>query len=147
SQAVIAAVERLGEVDGVKYLMHGTTVATNAAIEGTGPRVGLICTKGFRDVLEIARLMRPPEQLYDIRMAPAPSLVRRRDRLEISGRIDHQGVEKEPLDEDAVVAAARTFIRRGINAVAIAFLHSYANNVHEQRAKEILQREMPDAAI
>lgn len=147
SQAVLAAVEKLEDIDSVKYLMHGTTVATNAAIEGSGPRVGLICTKGFRDVLEIARLMRLPEQLYQIRTPPAPSLVRRRDRIEIGGRIDHRGEETEPLDEDQIVAAAETFRKRGINAVAIAFLHSYANDSHERRAKAILEREMPGASI
>ena len=70
--AVLAAVTKLGEAAGadVRYLIHGTTVATNATLERSGPRIGMICTAGFRDVLEIARLTRPPEQIYDLRAAP-----------------------------------------------------------------------------
>ena len=76
SKAVVASVEKLGNAAkfDVGYLIHGTTVATNATLERTGPRVGMICTAGFRDVLEIARLTRSPEQIYDLQ---APALRRR----------------------------------------------------------------------
>ena len=73
SRAVIASVDKLGgeNAGDVRYLIHGTTVATNATLERSGPRIGMICTAGFRDVLEIARLTRPPEQIYDLRANPS----------------------------------------------------------------------------
>src|SRR5262245_6970298 len=64
AQAVQAAAEQLGSTD-ARYLIHGTTVGTNAALERSGERIALLSTEGFRDVLEIARLQRPPEQIYD----------------------------------------------------------------------------------
>ena len=134
SKAVVASVEKLGNAakHDVSYLIHGTTVATNATLERTGPRVGTICTAGFRDVLEIARLTRSPEQIYDLRASPAPPLISRRDRLEVSERIDHIGAVNVPVDESSVVQAARTLARRGINSIAICLLHSYLNPSHER---------------
>jgi N-methylhydantoinase A len=149
SRAVVASVAKLGEegASDVRYLIYGTTVATNATLERTGPRVGMICTAGFRDVLEIARLTRPPEQIYDLLANPPPPLVRRRDRLEIGERIDHHGKVVTPLDEGSVGEAARTLSRRGINSVAVCLLHSYLNGEHERRVREIIAREMPGAKI
>ena len=147
TRAVSNAILKMGGAGDVRYLMHGTTVATNAALEGSGPRVALVCTEGFRDVLEIARLMREPEKLYDIRAAPAPSLVQRRDRLEVKERLDREGKVIHPLDEKKLVEIAGVLRKRHIKAVAVCFLHSYLNNSHEARAKEILARELPDAAI
>ena len=145
----MAAVRKLGSgtnVD-VSALIHGTTVATNAILERSGPRIAMLCTAGFRDVLEIGRLRRPPEQIYDLRSAPPPPLAQRRDRLEARGRIDHLGCELDPLDESSVRNAARLFAQRGIESIAVCFLHSYANPSHERRAREILLEELPDALI
>ena len=86
----------------MRYLIHGTTVATNAMLERSGPRIGMICTAGFRDVLEIARLTRPPEQIYDLRAAPQLPLIRRRDRLEIVERIDVRGEVISPSTKSSV---------------------------------------------
>ena len=149
SKAVVASVEKLGNAAkyDVAYLIHGTTVATNATLERTGPRVGMICTAGFRDVLEIARLTRSPEEIYDLRASPSRPLIGRRDRLEISERIDHLGAVNVPLDESSVVQAARTLARRGINSVAVCLLHSYLNPRHERVVREIVAREMPGASI
>ena len=149
SSAVVTSVAKLGpeaETD-VRYLIHGTTVATNATLERTGPRIGMLCTEGFRDVLEIARLARSSEQIYDLRANPPPQLIRRRDRLEVRERVDHHGQVVAPLDEGTVVEAARSLSRRGIKSVAVCLLHSYLNNAHERRVREILVREMPDAAV
>jgi N-methylhydantoinase A len=149
ASAVLAAVRKLDGADGadVRYLVHGTTVATNATLERSGPRIGLICTAGFRDVLEIARLTRPPEQIYDLRAVSQPPLVQRRDRLEITERIDTHGKVVTPLDESSVVEAARVLKRRGINSIAVCLLHSYINHVHEKAVRDILTREMPGASI
>jgi N-methylhydantoinase A len=149
ASAVLAAVRKLDGADGadVRYLIHGTTVATNATLERSGPRIGLICTAGFRDVLEIARLTRPPDQIYDLRAVSPPPLVRRRDRLEIVERIDAHGNIVTALDKTSVVEAARVLKRRGINSIAVCLLHSYVNHVHEKEVRDILSREMPDASI
>ena len=88
---------------GITQLMHGTTVATNAILEGKGARVGLITTLGFRDVLEIRRLRMPA--LYDIRWQKPPPLVPRRLRLEIPERINAKGEVERPLDEAAAAGA------------------------------------------
>jgi N-methylhydantoinase A len=149
SRAVMAAVGKLGPDTnvGVGALVHGTTVATNAVLERSGPRIGMLCTAGFRDILEIGRLRRPPEQIYDLRSAAPQPLVKRRDRLEAPERIDHRGHEITPLNEGAVRNAAQLFGRRGIDSVAVCFLHSYANASHERRAREILLEEMPNAVV
>jgi N-methylhydantoinase A len=149
SRAVVASVDKLGEAAEaeVGYLIHGTTVATNATLERTGPRIGMICTAGFRDVLEIARLTRPPEHIYDLCAKLPPPLVRRRDRLEIIERVDHRGEVVTPLDEASVVEAAHVLSRRGISSVAVCLLHSYLNCSHERLVREILAREMPGALI
>jgi len=149
SRAVMAAVRKLGpgtNVD-VGALIHGTTVATNAVLERSGSRIAMLCTEGFRDILEMGRLRRPPEQIYDLRSAPPPPLAQRRDRLEARGRLDHLGHEIEPLDEQSVRDAAGLFAQRGINSIAVCFLHSYANPSHERRAREILIEEMPHALV
>jgi N-methylhydantoinase A len=127
----------------VRYLIHGTTVATNATLERSGPRIGMVCTAGFRDVLEIARLTRPPDQIYDLRAALPPPLIRRRDRLEIAERIDHHGRVVTPIDESSVVEAARVLARRGITSVAVSLLHAYVNNAHEKVVRDIFAREIP----
>src|ERR1700730_4228207 len=149
ASAVLAAVSKLDGADGtdVRHLVHGTTVAPNATLERSGPRIGLICTAGFRDVLEIARLTRPPEQIYDLRAVSQPPLVKRRDRLEVIERIDAHGNIVTPLDKASVVEAARVLNRRGINSVAVCLLHSYLNHVHEKAVRDILAREMPEASI
>jgi N-methylhydantoinase A len=147
--AVLAAITKLDGAAGtdVRYLIHGTTVATNATLERSGPRIGMICTAGFRDVLEIARLTRSPEEIYDLRAAPQLPLIRRRDRLEIVERIDVHGEVVTPMDESSVVEAARVLARRGINSVAVCLLHSYVNSAHEKAVRDILAREMPGASI
>lgn len=149
AEAVIGAVKKLGSAaeSGVDFLIHGTTVATNAVLERSGAAVGMLCTDGFRDVLEIARLRRPPEQIYDLRAdAPAP-LVRRRHRLEIIERIAHDGRVITPLDENSVIAAARLMSRQGVSSIAICYLHAYANDAHERRTRDILERELPGVAV
>jgi N-methylhydantoinase A len=149
AQAVLASIGKLhgAAAADVRYLIHGTTVATNATLERSGPRIGMICTAGFRDVLEIARLMRPPEQIYDLRANPPPPLIRRRDRLEIVERIDHRGEVVTAIDEASVVEAARALARRGISSIAVCLLHAYHNNAHEKVVRDILAREMPGATI
>ena len=123
----------------VALIVHGTTLATNALIERKGARTALLTTEGFRDVLEMGNEGRFDQ--YDIRaMKPAP-LIQRHLRYTVRERLRHDGSQVEPLDEAGVVKAARSMREAGIEAVAIAFLHAYANGDHEARARDLLRRE------
>src|SRR5438552_11557150 len=112
-------------------LAHGTTIVTNAIVEGRGARVGLITTQGFRDVLEIARMSRT--HLYDLQAPAKPEpIVPRRLRLEVSERIGPDGAVLTPLDMGTLPQILETFAREGVESVAVSLLHAYANPVHER---------------
>ncbi|WP_233236241.1 hydantoinase/oxoprolinase family protein [Bordetella sp. LUAb4] len=150
SQAIATGIEGMLREHGVhpsqvSHVGHGTTVATNLIIERKGAAVGLITTRGFRDVLEIGRQTRP--HLYDYSVGKPPVAVPRQFRIEVGERIEASGRVREALDETAVRQAARYFGEQGIAAVTICFLHSYRNPAHEQRARQIVAEEMPDAYI
>jgi N-methylhydantoinase A len=135
-----------GAIDAV---FHGTTVATNMVIERTGARVGMITTRGFRDIMHMARHKRPHNfsLQFDLPWQSKP-LVRRRDRLPVTERImPPDGSIEVPLDEDEVRRAAELFAKRGMDAVIVAFLFSFLNNEHEQRAKEIVKSILPEAFV
>src|SRR5215210_1830000 len=117
------------EPDDIAQLMHGTTVATNAILEGKGARVGLITTLGFRDVLEIRRLRMPA--LYDIRWRKPPALVPRRLRLEVLERINAKGEVERPLDEATAADAIEKLLAADVDAIAVCLINAYANGAHE----------------
>ena len=122
--------------------MHGTTVATNALLEGKGARVALITTAGFRDVLEIRRLRMPV--LYDIRWRKPAPLVPRRLRFEVEERIDNHGRVERALDEDAAIRVIEDVLATEVDAIAVCLINAYANGVHEAahaRADPRAQRE------
>ena len=125
----------------IGFVGHGTTVATNMVIERRGVATGLIITRGFRDVLEIGRQVRP--HLYDYTVRTPVPLVPRECRLEVSERIDAAGAVLHPLDEAEVAAAADALAAQGVAAIAICFLHSYLNDAHERRAAEIVRARLP----
>lgn len=134
------------EPDEIAQVAHGTTVATNAILEMRGAPVALITSKGCRHVLEIGRHDIPRgANVYSWVKPKRP--VTAADIHEIPERLDVSGAVIDPLDEEAVRRAAHAIARRGIKAVAICFLHSYANNLHERRAREILEAELPDAMV
>jgi N-methylhydantoinase A len=148
SAAVIQSIAELRERWGVEAaevgrFAHGTTVATNAVLERKGARIGVLTTAGFRDVLEIGRQLR--RQVYQIVLEPeAPVfLAPRRYRREIPERIDAQGAVLMPLDETAVVSTADELVREGVEAIAISFLFSFRNPVHERRAAELIRARHP----
>jgi N-methylhydantoinase A len=118
-------------------IVHGTTTTTNAMLERKIARVGLITTRGFRDVLELGRRTRP--QPYGLLGAFRP-LVERELRLEVDERIDADGAVVRALDEAGVERAARRLAELGAESVVIHFLHSYINPAHEVRAGEIVRR-------
>lgn len=117
--------------------VHGSTVATNTALEHKGARVGLLTTRGFRDSLEIRRGMR--DTPWDHRTPNPPVLVPRFLRLPVGGRIDSDGNEIEPLSLDDVRTAAQTFAQEGVESVAICLLNSFANPAHEQAVAQAVK--------
>jgi N-methylhydantoinase A len=145
---IAAALDRAGATgDEVADVVHGSTTGTNALIERTGAKVGFLTTEGFRDVLEIGRVMRPMEGLYDINVDRPPPLVPRRLCLEARERLTATGEVLVDLDEASVAAAAETFGKAGVEAVAICFLFSHLEPRHEERAAEIIARHLPGIPI
>lgn len=136
----LAASLGIGGAD-VAEVLHASTVATNAILEGKGARTALVTTRGFRDVLELRRIRVPRlyEPLYE---KPAP-LVPRRLRFEVSERIDVRGAVLTPLDEAEVEALAAHLATLDVEAVAVCFLHAYVEPAHERRTAEILRRHLP----
>ena len=128
----------------VQAIVHGTTTTTNALLERKIAKVGLITTKGFRDVLELGRRTRP--QPYGMRGTFRP-LIEREFRLEVPERMDADGKVLTPLDEAAVAEAAKKLLALGCEAVVVHFLHSYINPAHERRATEIVHALWPNGYI
>ncbi len=125
-------------------VVHGTTTTTNALLERKIAKVGLITTKGFRDVLELGRRTRP--QSYGLRGTFHP-LIEREYRLEVAERMDADGKVLTPLDEAAVAEAAKKLLAAGCEALVIHFLHSYINSSHEKRAAEIVRALWPNPYV
>src|SRR6516225_8672851 len=128
----------------IGFLVHGTTVATNAVLESAGVRAGLLITRGFRAVYEARGWVRPePTELLDTFYRKPPLLVPQSRTEEIAERMDYQGNVLEPLEEASVRQAARTLKAKGVDAVAVCYLFSFRNPAHEERTAEILAEEEP----
>ncbi|WP_299654959.1 hydantoinase B/oxoprolinase family protein [uncultured Jannaschia sp.] len=150
SEAALLGLAELLDMAGITHadvseIVHGTTLVTNAVIERRGAPVGLITTEGFRDILEMGTEQR--YDIYDLFVKFPEPLVRRDMRLEVAERIDALGREVTPLDEEAVARAAAELVSAGCEAIAISFLHSYADPTHEERAAEIVRTAFPDVSI
>jgi N-methylhydantoinase A len=146
----MTAVERAlsychGDGTAVRLLVHGTTVATNALIEGKTARLGMITTRGFRDVLEIGRQIRA--RLYDVHLTKPRPLVSRRWSFEVSERLDAAGQVLTPLDLEEVRHIARQLKTAGVEAVVCCLLHSYINPAHERQVAAVLREEYPEAFL
>lgn len=120
-----------------EFFLHGTTVGLNALLERRGAKVGLLATNGFRDILEIRRGDR--DEMYNLFWTMPPPLVPRRLRLPVSERVMATGEVHTPLNPDDIEQAAATFADEGVDSVAIAFLHAYANPEHELEAERLLR--------
>lgn len=151
---VMEGLEKLAEIDGLSLsdflgkceaIVHGTTIADNTLIEMNGALTGLITTEGFRDEIEYRRGFK--ESVWDVRLAPPEQITPRRRRLTVTERILNDGTIHTPLDEDAVREACRRLRLQNVEAVAISFLFSFVNPVHERRAKEIVTQEIQNAYV
>ena len=127
------------------YFVHGSTVVINALTERKGVKTGLITTKGFRDVLEIQRTNRP--DIYNFYYTKPKPFVPRYLRLEVDERIKYTGEVLTPLNANDVERAVAALLREGIQAIAVCFLHSYANPVHEIECSAIISRLAPDLPV
>jgi len=129
----------------VEKLGHGTTLGTNALLEGKLPVTGMVTTRGFRDVLEIARQRRP--HLFNLRV-PKPNIIAARHlRMEVCERLAETGEVVLPVDATDVAAAAQMLARHEIESVAVCFLHAYANPAHELKVKRQLGEALPGVYI
>ncbi|HEY3687392.1 MAG TPA: hydantoinase/oxoprolinase family protein [Streptosporangiaceae bacterium] len=126
-------------------LLHGSTVATNALLERRGARIGMLVTRGFRDLVFLQRQDRL--RMYDLGYRKPVPLVRRGDIHEVDERLDHDGGVVRALDEESVRAAARALLDAGVTAIAVAYLHAYADPRHELRTREILAELAPDLPV
>jgi N-methylhydantoinase A len=129
----------------VALFSHGTTVATNALITRRLPRTAMVCTQGFRDVIEIRRANK--EELWDAYKDVVKPYVPRRDRLTVLERVDAQGAIVTPLDEAGAREIARILKRRNVAAVAVCFMNAYVNGANERRMKQILEEVMPGVPV
>ncbi|MDD9907645.1 MAG: hydantoinase/oxoprolinase family protein, partial [Rhodospirillaceae bacterium] len=145
-EGVSLVLERAGLTLGdIGILIHGTTLATNAIIERKGAVTALITTEGFRDVLDIAYETRYDQ--YDVFLEKTAPLVPRYLRLTVPERLAVDGETLKPLEEDAVEALLPVLDRENVEAVAIGFMHAYADGSHEQRVRDILAKARPELMI
>ncbi|WP_410766297.1 hydantoinase/oxoprolinase family protein [Haloferax sp. DFSO60] len=148
-EAVISGLEAVSEREGfaleaIEFLAHGTTVATNAVLEGEWADTALVTTEGFRDVLEIGRQARP--DLYDFQVEKPTPVVERDRRYEVRERLDERGNVLTELDEDGVRTLATELIDADVDSVAICLLYAFEDDSHERRVHDILADEGLDTS-
>ena len=152
SAGVLAGIDKICQLasispSDISHIMHGTTVATNAVLEGKGARVGLITTEGFKQILHLARSWTPgPLAGWIIMEKPDPPAAVEYTR-EAKERIDTHGDIVTPLDEDALRETLQDLVSQGIEALTISLINSYTNQTHEKRIKEIAQEMFPDLPV
>jgi len=131
------------EPGAVSFLSHGTTVGTNAVLEGEIPELGLITNQGLRDVLEIGDQTRP--ELYDLYTDKPPALIPRRYRREVPARMDSDGAVVDPLDESAAREVIADLAAADVESIVVSMLFSYLNDAHERRVGELIEEVAPEA--
>jgi N-methylhydantoinase A len=152
SVGVLRGIERVCEAAGVTMgeiaeVLHGTTVATNAILEGKGARVGLVTTEGFRQVLQIARSFVPGGLAGWIIWPKPEPLAALEDTVEVRGRVASDGSVVSDLDEDDVRSKLRALEEQGVEALSVSLINSYANPAHEQRVGEIAAEVLPGVPV
>ena len=155
SEGVLAGIGQLADVEGLpspeallsrcESIVHGTTAADNALIQMSGAATGLLVTEGFRDEIEFRRCFK--EDIWDPSVPGPDEIARRRVRLEIPERLTAEGDVDVPLDEEAVRKATVRLRAFGVTSVAVVFLHSFLNPVHERRARELILDEYPTVEL
>lgn len=145
AEDVAACVRPVARGRAVESFVHGTTVASNAVIEGAAARTGFITTAGFRDDLEMRGQRRP--NIYDLNWDRLPPLVPRSLRVEVPERILGDGTIEKPLDKEAALAAMKTLLAARVEAIAVCLINSYLNPAHERQLAQMLAEIAPRAAV
>src|SRR6266545_1171833 len=152
AEAFMAGVEKIlgpwgAGPEEIVAVSHGTTVATNQLLEGKVETLGFVTNEGYEAMLEIARQSVPDGYGNSYFWVKPDRIVPRHLVRGVGGRLDFTGAEVRPFDEGAARAAARWFRDRGVDTLGVCFLHSYANPAHEERMREILREEHPEAVV
>jgi len=147
--AGVAAICEAAKVDpkDIEYVLHGTTVATNAVLEGKGARVGLVTTEGYRHIMQIARSFVPGGLAGWIIWPKPQPMAALEDTVTVKGRIDATGKVVRPLDEADARSALEKLERQGVQAITVALINAYANGEHEKRIGAMAQQIMPDIPV
>ncbi len=152
SVGILTGVEAICEQAGItptdiEFFLHGTTVATNAILEGKGGRVGLVTTEGYRQIMQIARSFVPGGLAGWIVWPKPEPLAALEDTFEITGRMDARGNEIRPVDDDNIRAVLNTLKAQGIEALTVSLINAYLNGAHELRVAELAAEIMPDVPM
>ncbi|WP_138378890.1 hydantoinase/oxoprolinase family protein [Luteithermobacter gelatinilyticus] len=152
SQAVLRGTKKICDMAGIapsdlSLFMHGTTVATNAILEGKFARVGLIVTDGYRQILQVARSLVPGGLAAWIVWPKPEPLAPLESTIEVKERLDAQGNIVESLDEAGLREKIRVLKEENVEAVTVCLINSFANNIHEKRVEEIVKQEMPGIPV
>ncbi|PHQ37881.1 methylhydantoinase [Halorubrum persicum] len=149
SNGVLNSIDKVNvNLSDTEAFVHGTTLGLNAVLERDGARTGIITNEGFSDVYEIARTNLERDSMYDINYQKPESMVPRRRRLGVPGRLNSDGSVVEEIDEGAVEDAATELVEdHGVDSIAICFLHSYQNDQHEQTAADVVRDAYPDVSV
>ena len=152
SEGILNGVDAICEKAGitpaeVEVFLHGTTVATNAVLEGKGARVGLIVTEGYRQIMQIARSFVPGGLAGWIVWPKPRPLAALEDTVEIRGRMTAQGKELRPIDDDDIRAALNRLKDHGVEALTVSLMNAYLNGAHEARVAELAAEIMPDIPV
>jgi N-methylhydantoinase A len=145
SEDVANAVRPLARREEVENFVHGTTVASNAVIEGTAARTALITTRGFRDELEMRGQRRP--NVYDLNWERLPPLIPRPLRLEVSERIRGDGSVEQPLDPEQACEVIDKLVAERVEAIAVCLINSYLNPAHERQLARLLTEVSPRTVV
>lgn len=145
----VAAICEAAKVDPkeIEYVLHGTTVATNAVLEGKGARVGLVTTEGYRHIMQIARSFVPGGLAGWIIWPKPQPMAALEDTVTVKGRIDATGKVLHPLDEPGARRALEKLAHQGVQAVTVALINAYANGEHERRIAAMAREIMPDIPV
>lgn len=131
----------------IQLFLHGTTVATNAVLQGKGARVGLITTQGYRHIMQIARSFVPGGLAGWIIWPKPQPLAALEDTVEVAGRMNAAGAEVRPIDEDEIRAALHQLKAQGVEAITVALINAYTNGAHERRIGELAREIMQDVPV
>lgn len=149
SEGVLNSIRKVdASLEETEAFVHGTTLGLNAVLERDGGRTGIITNEGFTDVYEIGRTNLERSAMYDINYEKPQSLVPRRRRVGVPGRLNADGAIVEELNQTIVREAAEYLVEeQGVEAIAICFLHAYQNDQHEQTAAHVVREAYPDVSV